>query len=252
MTAMRLGAPLTEAWRTVVPAADDPHRPLPPLLLGLTVVTGLVDAFSYLVLGHVFVANMTGNVVFLGFALAGASGFSLAASLVALAAFGLGALAGGRVGKRLGAHRGRLLAVAAAVEACLVVASVGIAATVADLGSGVARYLLIVLLGVATGTQNAAARKLAVPDLTTTVLTLTITGIFADGRLAGGAASKLGRRLTSIASMFLGGLVGALLVLHADAWLAIAAAAAILLVVAAAAALQSRTDQPLLGATQAP
>jgi uncharacterized membrane protein YoaK (UPF0700 family) len=252
MSAMRLGAPLTEAWRTMVPAAEDPHRPLPPLLLGLTVVTGLVDAFSYLVLGHVFVANMTGNVVFLGFALAGASGFSLAASLVALAAFGLGALAGGRLSKRLGAHRGRLLAVAAAVEACLVVASVGIAATVADPGSGVARYLLIVLLGVATGTQNAAARKLAVPDLTTTVLTLTITGIFADGRLAGGAASKLGRRLTSIASMFLGGLVGAVLVLHADASLAIAAAAAILLVVAAAAALQSRADRPLLGATQAP
>jgi len=40
----------------------------------LTVVTGLVDAFSYLVLGHVFVANMAGNVVFLGFALAGAAG----------------------------------------------------------------------------------------------------------------------------------------------------------------------------------
>lgn len=251
MTAMRLSAPLTEAWRTVVPAADDPHRPLPPLLLGLTVVTGLVDAFSYLVLGHVFVANMTGNVVFLGFALAGASGFSLAASLVALAAFGLGALAGGRVSKRLGTHRGRLLAVAA-VEACLVVASVVIAATVGDPGSGVARYPLIVLLGVATGTQNAAARKLAVPDLTTTVLTLTITGIFADGRLAGGAASTLGRRLTSIASMFVGGLVGAVLVLHADASLAIAAAAAILVVVAAAAALQSRTDRPLLGASQVP
>jgi uncharacterized membrane protein YoaK (UPF0700 family) len=35
-------------------------------LLGLTVVTGLVDAVSYLRLGRVFVANMTGNVVFLG------------------------------------------------------------------------------------------------------------------------------------------------------------------------------------------
>src|SRR3984957_14157950 len=44
--------------------------PLPPLLLMMTFVTGLVDAFAYLVLGHVFVANMTGNVVFLGFALA--------------------------------------------------------------------------------------------------------------------------------------------------------------------------------------
>src|SRR6266536_3421850 len=66
----------------------------------------------------------------------------------------------------------------------------GIAAVVGDPGSGVARYVLIVLLGAATGTQNAAARRLAVPDLTTTVLTLPITGIFADGRLAGGVASK--------------------------------------------------------------
>lgn len=69
------------------------------------------------------------------------------------------------------------------------------------------------VLAVATGTQNAAARKLAVPDLTTTVLTLTITGSFADGRLAGGAASKIGRRLLSTLAMFLGGLVGALIIL---------------------------------------
>jgi hypothetical protein len=72
---------VTEAWRTIVPHADDKNGPLAPLLLCLTVVTGMVDAFSYLVLGHVFVANMTGNVVFLAFALAGAHGFSLAASL---------------------------------------------------------------------------------------------------------------------------------------------------------------------------
>jgi len=52
---------LTEAWRTLVPRADDQHGSLPPLLLALTVVTGLVDAFSYLVLRQVFVANMTGT-----------------------------------------------------------------------------------------------------------------------------------------------------------------------------------------------
>jgi uncharacterized membrane protein YoaK (UPF0700 family) len=63
----------------------------------MTLVTGLVDAFSYLVLGHVFVANMTGNVVFLGFALVGAPGFSIAASLAAMAAFAVGALLGGRL-----------------------------------------------------------------------------------------------------------------------------------------------------------
>ena len=88
---------LREAWRTLVPDINDRHGPLPPLMVLLTVVTGLVDAFSYLVLGHVFVANMTGNVVFAGFALAGASGFSLTATVVALAAFAAGAFLGGRI-----------------------------------------------------------------------------------------------------------------------------------------------------------
>jgi uncharacterized membrane protein YoaK (UPF0700 family) len=202
------------------------------------------------VLGHVFVANMTGNVVFLGFALAGAGGFSIAASLVALGAFSLGALAGGRLSAELGAHRGRLLAVAGAVQVCLVAVSVGIAAIVGDPGSGVTRYVLIVLLGLAMGTQNAAVRKLAVPDLTTTVLTLTITGIFADGRLAGGAASKVGRRLLSTLAMFLGGLVGALLVLRASAALAIAVASIVLIVVAVTAAVRSRTDHPWIHASK--
>ena len=60
---------LSEVRQTIFPPRDGPHGLLPPLLLGMTVVTGLVDAFSYLTLGHVFVANMTGNVVFLAFGL---------------------------------------------------------------------------------------------------------------------------------------------------------------------------------------
>jgi hypothetical protein len=75
--------------------------------------------------------------------------------------------------------------------------------------------VLIVLLGLAMGTQNAAARRLAVPDLTTTVLTLTITGLYADGRLAGGPDSRAGRRGLSTAAMFAGVLVGAPLALGA-------------------------------------
>jgi uncharacterized membrane protein YoaK (UPF0700 family) len=107
---------LDELRETIIPRRDGPHGPLPTLLVGLTVVTGLVDAFSYLALGHVFVANMTGNVVFLGFALAGAPGFSIPASLAALASFVAGALGGGVVGSRFGHHRGRLLAYAGALQ----------------------------------------------------------------------------------------------------------------------------------------
>ena len=89
------------------------------MLLALTVVTGLVDSFSYLVLGHVFVANMTGNVVFLAFALVGAKGSRLA-SLVRP----------GRLRPRgarqraplvhLGPRRGRILALSTACEVALV------------------------------------------------------------------------------------------------------------------------------------
>src|SRR5579884_4019903 len=100
--------PARTDWRGLL-FADDRHGPLPVLLLGLTVVTGLVDAVSILSLGRVFVANMTGNVVFVGFAIAGAPGFSLAASLSALAGFLVGAGLGGRLGTRFDTDRGRLL-----------------------------------------------------------------------------------------------------------------------------------------------
>ena len=71
-------------------------------------------------------------------------------------------------------------------------------------------------MAIAMGIQNTAARQLAVPDLTTTVLTMTVTGIAADATLAGGPGSKLGRRGLSIAAMLLGALIGGLLVLRVD------------------------------------
>lgn len=129
-----------DARATVLPDPADRHGPLPPVMLALTVVTGLVDAFSYLTLGHVFVANMTGNVVFSGFAIAGAAGFSLAASLAALAAFGAGALLGGRIAHRCRAHRGRVLHVALVLETVLVLAAYVVARYDAPPGAAGARY----------------------------------------------------------------------------------------------------------------
>lgn len=200
-------------WRALVGLPAATHGPLPQLLVLMTVTTGLVDAYSYLVLGHVFVANMTGNVVFLAFAIAGAGGFSIAASLLALGAFALGARCGGALIARFGGHRSRLLAVASTVQAVLVVAAMATSFAVGSVGSG-ARYGLIALLGLAMGIQNAAVRKLGVPDLTTTVLTLTITGIAADSSVTQGPGSRLGRRGLSVLSMFIGALAGALLVVH--------------------------------------
>lgn len=217
----------------LLPRRGSRHGPLPPLLLALTFVTGLVDAFSYLLLGHVFVANMTGNVVFLGFAFAGATGFSIPASVVALGSFVFGALIGGKVGSGLGRHRGHLLAATTSFEVLLLGASVVVAAASGDPVAGGFRYALIVLLGISMGAQNATARKLAVPDLTTTVLTLTITGVAADSAIAGGAGSAAGRRLVAVTAMLVGALAGAALALHVD----IVAPLAIALIVTAVVAL---------------
>lgn len=209
-----MNAFLDDIRSAVLPDPGGRNGPLPPLLISMTMVTGLVDAFSYLVLGHVFVANMTGNVVLLGFALVGAPGFSIAASLVALASFGCGAVLGGRLIARHGEHRGRLHSTAAAVQAVLLAISVVLAALSPNPVAGAYRYGLIVLLGASMGIQNAAARKIAIPDLTTTVLTLTITGLAADSRLAGGSGSRAGRRLIPIATMLAGAVIGAALVRH--------------------------------------
>jgi uncharacterized membrane protein YoaK (UPF0700 family) len=80
-------------WKSGPVAVKAPVR----ILLAMSVVTGIVDAVSFLALGRVFTANMTGNVVLLGFAIAGAPGLSISRSVVALLAFLSGAVLGGRV-----------------------------------------------------------------------------------------------------------------------------------------------------------
>lgn len=235
-----MSAQIVDAWRTIVPRKDDPHGPLPPLLVSLTVVTGLVDAFSYLTLGHVFVANMTGNVVFLAFALAGAKGFSTSASLLALGSFALGSLVGGKLHVVISAHRGRLLAAATSLQVVLVAAAIAVRLATGSHGSTIAHDWLIFLLASTMGLQNATVRKLAVPDLTTTVLTLTTTAMFSDARVVGGPGSKAGRRVVSILAMFVGALVGTVLVLHASSALNLLVVLLLLVGVALVAGLLSR------------
>ncbi|WP_316784988.1 YoaK family protein [Streptomyces sasae] len=233
---------LNDVVRTLVPLRQDRHGPLPPLMLMLTVITGLVDAVSYLGLGHVFVANMTGNVVFLGFALVGAVNLSVLASAVALAAFLVGALAGGRLGTWFAAHRGKQLKTASAVQTFLVAVTVAAAAVTDGRVTTGVQYTLIVFLGLGMGLQNAVARRLGVPDLTTTVLTLTLTGLAADSTPAGGEAPRPGRRILSVLAMFLGAFVGAQLVLHGHLVLTLSLALILLAVISVATHRLSAAD----------
>ena len=210
-------------------ASRAPH--LVRLLLMITLVTGMVDAFSYLTLGRVFVANMTGNVVFLGFAWAGEGSLSAALSLVALFAFLLGALAGGVLAARRGTHRGRHLLSGAAVSLAPLAIALVVAMSADQPYVGTGRYALVGLLGVAMGVQNATARALGVPDATTTVLTLTLTGLAADTQRPQGANPRVVRRVMSVLAMLAGALIGGFLVLHVDPVWGLAAAVVTMVVV---------------------
>ncbi len=190
------------------PARD---RRLPPLLLALTLTTGLIDAASYLGLGHVFTANMTGNVVLLGFGLAHAGGLPVLAPTISLAAFLLGAAGGGRLAANLPRRHARLLLVGLGTEIALLAAA-SVVALAADVRVGSsAAYAIVALVALAMGVRNAIVRKLAVADMTTTVLTMTLTGLLSD--YAGGERDrrKPARRVAAVLAMLVGALLGGLL-----------------------------------------
>ena len=207
------------------PRTVSDQTPVLRVLFALTVVTGLIDAVSFLGLGHTFTANMTGNVVFLGFALGGGQGISPARSLTALCAFACGGLFGGiATNGRQRAPAGHLLIATYSETVLLCLAAASTLFTRGELSSAGA-YGVIVLTAIAMGLRNAVVRKLAVPDLTTTVLTLTVTGLAADSRVAGGAGGRSTRQALSILAMLGGALVGALLWREAGISLPLAAAA---------------------------
>jgi len=207
------------------------EKVIPYALLGMTAVTGLVDAVSFLSLGRVFTANMTGNIVLLAFATARVSGLSIARSLTALLAFLVGAILSGRVMARASADsQTRFAAQAFLLEVAFLFAAsfcgIGYRANLLEHSSK--PFALITLTALAMGTRNAAVRKLSIPDLTTTVLTLTITGIGADSSLANGTNPRLARRVASVAAMFLGAALGAVVIrfsISVALWLATAISA---------------------------
>ncbi|ORB29254.1 YoaK family protein [Mycolicibacterium parafortuitum] len=198
-------------------------------LLLLTFTTGLIDAVSVLVLGHVFVANMTGNVVFLGFWFVPHSGVDLTAAVVAFAGFVIGTIVGGRLARHLD-HNVRLwLTTALGLEVVALLALAVLA------GLGVVHYhddsklVLIAGLAVTFGSQNATARQFGIQELSTTVLTSTIVGLGFDSRLAGGTGEGEKLRYGVVATMLAGAAVGATLTLFTVAPI-IALAAAIVAV----------------------
>jgi len=206
-------------------------RHLLVVLFILTFVTGIVDAVSYLGLGHVFTANMTGNVVLLGFAVAGASGLSVGRSSLSLLAFLGGAICAGRLSVlTVNTPRHRWLVTAGLLEAGLLlgagVVSIG-AETATDAPSRTA-YVAIGLTAAAMGFRTMTVRQLAVTDMTTTVLTQTLTAVAGESWLAGGQNPRAGRRVAAVVLMFAGAAVGTLLLRYGPAVPLIVSAACVL------------------------
>ena len=219
----------------------------PYVLLGMTAVTGLVDAVSFLSLGSVFTANMTGNILILAFATARVPGLSAARSSMALIAFVMGAMLGGRITARASADsRIRFAAQAFLLEVAFLSAaafcSIGYRSDLLE--HSFQPFVLIAFTGLAMGTRNAVVRKLAIPDLTTTVLTLTVTGIAADSSLAKGNNPRLARRVGSVLAIFSGAAFGAVVIRYSIS-AALALATAISVVCSAALFRSLRTSDSL-------
>lgn len=185
-----------------------------PILLGLAAAAGLVDAASYLALGHVFTANMTGNLVLLGFAVAGAHEFSVPRSLVALGAYLAGALCGARVAlaaDRTAGTVGRAGGAAFGIEPVVLLAAVLIASVGWHVlpNPSVRGYALVALAALAMGARNGAARKLGIPHVATTVVTTNLARLAADSRLGGGYDRDWPKLAASACAMFAGAVLGA-------------------------------------------
>jgi uncharacterized membrane protein YoaK (UPF0700 family) len=201
-------------------------------LLLLTFATGIVDAVSVLALGHVFVANMTGNVIFLGFWFVPHTGVDLTAAIVAFVSFLAGTVLGGRFARHIDSEVRLWLTVALGAEV-VVLLTLSILA-----GAGVLNFhdntklILTAGLAVTFGSQNATARLFGIQELSTTVLTSTIVGLGFDSRLAGGTGHRGKLRYSVVVTMCAGAVAGATITRFTVAP-AIALAAAVVAVSAA-------------------
>src|SRR5258705_6392512 len=178
-------------------------------LMLLTFATGLADALSILVLGHVFVANMTGNVIFLGFWLAPRTSIDLTAVVVALPTFVCTTIISGRFSRHFGDRTRTWITTVLAMEIALLLALSVLA------GAGVLHYhdnsklVMIGLLAVTFGLQHSSARQFGIQELSTTVLTSTIVSLGLDSHLAGGTGGRQKLRISVVFTMCAGAFLGA-------------------------------------------
>lgn len=206
------------------------------LMLALTFTTGINDAIGYLGLDKVFTGNMTGNVVILGMAVAGADGLPVLGPALALVGFMVGAAIGGRVLKGADGVWDAPTTWLFSLVSLLMFVLGGMLFVVGDDPGHAVMVTTTTGAALAMGTQAATARHVAVKDVTTVVVTSTITGFAADSFFGGGKRAGSGRRFLAIALILLGALAGALM-LEVHLALGLVVAGAIIALVTAVGAL---------------
>ena len=181
----------------------------------ITSVCGLVDAACFLSMGGVFAEIITGNLLFLCFFIGtGQSIFGEGQYLLVIAAFLLGALAGGRLLRGPRAE----IRIGFVVEWVLLVLALVLALMLNPGAAGTARDVVTSLLAFSMGMQNALVRRHGVPDLATNVMTLTATALVADSAPAGGHNENWRRRFASIAIFLVSATLGAALTTTLGPW----------------------------------
>lgn len=190
------------------------------LMVALTFSTGIVDAVGYLGLDRVFIGSMTGNVVILGMAVSGTTTLPVLGPALALAMFFVGAMLCGRMLRKRAEGWGSSISVAFILTTGVMLASSVVLMVVGEKDLPFLDEGIISALALSMGIQAAAARHIKVVDVTTVVVTSTITGLAADSRLGGNKGQNWIKRFLAILCILLGALCGATL-LTVAMWLPI-------------------------------
>lgn len=181
------------------------------LMMALTLVTGVVDAVGYLALDRVFTGNMTGNVVILAMALAGAPNLPALGPLVALGAFLLGAAVAGFTLQSSPQGWNRRVTLLLTAGCIALTGTAAVSLIVEDVGRQSIGVVVAAVIAMHMGSQALIARHLGVRDMTTVVITSTMTSLAGESLVGKQRPRLFNRRLGAVLAMFAGAAIGAIL-----------------------------------------
>jgi uncharacterized membrane protein YoaK (UPF0700 family) len=203
--------------KTLRDSAKDLRTDVTTGLYMISATCGLVDAVCFLALGGVFAEMMTGNLLLMALSIGTGGALGQTARYIpAITAFVLGALIGGRLlraPRRLQERR-----MGFAIEWGVIIAATTLACVAEPDAHNLAGHVVVAMLALAMGIQNAMVRVHGVPDIATNVMTVTFTGIIADSALAGGNNRNWRRRVTSVGLFMAGAALGGFLLKFGTGW----------------------------------